>query len=53
VPRLVARLIVDYFTYAARPVLRLVARLVVAWLVINHFAYDVRLGASAALAARR
>jgi hypothetical protein len=48
VPRLVARLIVDYFTYAARPVLRLVARL-----VINHFAYDVRLGASAALAARR
>jgi hypothetical protein len=48
VPRLVARLIVDYFAYAARPVLRLVARL-----VINHFAYDVRLGASAPLAARR
>jgi hypothetical protein len=49
VPRLVARLVVDYFTYAVRLAL---ARLV-AQLVVDYFAYVARPGASARCAARR
>jgi hypothetical protein len=48
VPRHVARLVVDYFAYAAHPVLRHVA-----WLVVDYSAYTAYLGASARRAARR
>jgi hypothetical protein len=50
VPRLLARLVVDYFTYVVRSS-ALAPR--VARLVVNHFAYAARKGASARRAARR
>jgi hypothetical protein len=62
VARLVTRLVVDYFDYAAvrllRHVARLVARLIVDYfasrgLVVDYFAYAARPGASARRAAHR
>jgi hypothetical protein len=67
VARLVTRLVVDYFDYAARPgasacrawlVTRLVAPLVVDYsashrLVVDYFTYAARPGATARRAARR
>jgi hypothetical protein len=58
VPRHVARLVVDYFGYAARPVAsarRVAHRRLLASrrLVVDYFAYATRPGASARRAARQ
>jgi hypothetical protein len=60
VPRHVARLVVYYFAYAARPVPRHVVRLItwlvtrlVTPLVVDYFTYAARPGASACRVARR
>jgi hypothetical protein len=62
VARLATRLVVDYFTYVTRPLLRHVARLVACLivdyfasrrLVVDYFPYAARPDASACRAARR